>query len=764
MAVGDLVAEAVLQRLPNTQALHGRQVVEEFIDIGSIGIERQTPVLAHVKPWGSHAQRIAVHIHVIDHHVANDLGGIFGHHTGIRCGLWGAVEYAFVQAHCGAIGKHQAVYALCTSALVHGAQPISKGNAIWRCLAIHLHGNHQICTLEAVDQITLTNASAPRDLVVALCVSHHILAVTPLEDIAVVAQTACQSIVAFAAGQPVRAIIACQRVVQAVAGSINVSRTGQGEVLQMVAQGVAESRHHGVQPRVGAFVDRVQRIHPIGIVPTTARQHVGTQAAVQGVGRHIAHDHVTLVVARAVDGVDASEHQVFSIGSQGQRDAAAHCVGALAFGFHHHIANVVHQIGVVAFAAGEDVGTAASIQHIVACQAKELVVVVIAHQQVVGCVSGPTLHDASQPQVLQMVSQCHLHGGVDRVSTTTCGFDDHIAHRIHLVGVVTGTTRHLVIAGTTGQQVVASAALQHVVAVHAPEFVIAVLAKEDVPACFTKQQVVARVAADHVVASTTSDEVIAVGPKGHIVTALQHDQVVAIATKDHVVAIAGVNRVIAGAGIHKVNACAGGNQIIASARFHKVVAAVVGDAVVAGAGGVAVAAQGAQSNVVALRAHKLGAHRGTGQLHNAGGGRAIRVGLGDARFVAVAQRDVGHGQRAAVAEGGRAGAMHRLAIDYAERIVSGQVDARDAQPVQAHKLARIRLAIFVGILPHTKAGPGFVARLQHAVVVGVKGLGQGRHVGRGCGRVGHKADFVKAVDLAVGIAVVSQQTIAWLHP
>ena len=96
----------------------------------------------------------------------------------------------------------------------------------------------------------------------------------------------------------------------------------------------------------------------------TAHQGIGAHAAVQGVGRAVAREHIVQRIASAVARGTAGEGEVFQIGTQRPTQAAAHRVRAFVGVLGHHIASVVHQVGIVALATQEGIGTRATVQGI----------------------------------------------------------------------------------------------------------------------------------------------------------------------------------------------------------------------------------------------------------------------------------------------------------------------------------------------------------------------------------------------------------------
>ena len=180
-----------------------------------------------------------------------------------------------------------------------------------------------------------------------------------------------------------------------------------------------------------------------GVSAAAPDQGVVAAASVEDVVAGVAGDRVGIAVAAAVDVAVAGQGQVLDVGPKPVADRRLHGVSAFVEGLRHHIAGILHDIGVAAGAAGEHVDAA------------------VAGDDVVEAVAGAVdVSGAGQGQVLDIcaerVSDRRLHrvgAGAD-----AGGFRHHIAGVVDDVGVVAGAADHSVGAAGAVERVGASVA------------------------------------------------------------------------------------------------------------------------------------------------------------------------------------------------------------------------------------------------------------------------------------------------------------------
>ena len=175
---------------------------------------------------------------------------------------------------------------------------------------------------------------------------------------------------------PVRMLlpVAGDDVGVAVAGAVDVAAAGQGQVLDVGAERVADRRLHGV----GALADEFRRhvagiVDDVGVVAGAAHHGVGAGAAIEGVVAAVAGEDVGVAVAGAVEVGGPGQGEVLDVGAEREAHRRLHQVGAFVGIFGHHVADVVDQIGVVAGTAQHGVGARAAVEDIVAAAADERV-------------------------------------------------------------------------------------------------------------------------------------------------------------------------------------------------------------------------------------------------------------------------------------------------------------------------------------------------------------------------------------------------------
>src|SRR5262249_35551834 len=123
--------------------------------------------------------------------------------------------------------------------------------------------------------------------------------------------------------------------------------------------GEAHRRRDGVGALAGIFRDRVAGVvDDISVVAVAADHGVGAGLAVDDVGGVVAGDLVGRAVAGAVDWIGPGQDQVLDVDRQRVAHRRFDGVGAALGGLDDNVAGVVDEIGVVAGAAGHDVGAA----------------------------------------------------------------------------------------------------------------------------------------------------------------------------------------------------------------------------------------------------------------------------------------------------------------------------------------------------------------------------------------------------------------------
>ena len=134
-------------------------------------------------------------------------------------------------------------------------------------------------------------------------------------------------IVTGAAGENVGAGVAGENVVELVAGAVDVGAAGQGQVLDVLAEGIVDGRLHLVRAFVRVLRYRVGNvIDDVGVVAGAAVHGIAAGAAVQGV--------VTAAADQVVVATTADQHVVAA------RRGTHHVVG-LSADLQHVLAGAV---------------------------------------------------------------------------------------------------------------------------------------------------------------------------------------------------------------------------------------------------------------------------------------------------------------------------------------------------------------------------------------------------------------------------------------
>src|SRR5205085_1942884 len=183
-------------------------------------------------------------------------------------------------------------------------------------------------------------------------------------------RAAVQHVIARAAVDLVGAAVADDGVGEAVAGAVDRGASGQGQVLDLGCERVGNRGLDEVRAVARDLGDRVGGVvHGIGVVAAAADHRVRAGAAVDKVCGGVAGDGVGERVAGAVDRGDAGQDQVLDVGAEGVGNRGLDGVRAFARGLGDRVGGVVHDIGVVAGAAGHRIRAEASVERVVACTA-----------------------------------------------------------------------------------------------------------------------------------------------------------------------------------------------------------------------------------------------------------------------------------------------------------------------------------------------------------------------------------------------------------
>ncbi len=294
-----------------------------------------------------------------------------------------------------------------------------------------------------------------------------------VDDVGVVARTACHRVGARRPIDDVVAAVAGDRVIEGVAGAVDIRRAGQLQVLDVGRQRIG----HGRPDRIHAVAGRL--VHPIagvvddvgvvtrpavhgvragaavqGVVPAFAGQEVVAVHAVQHVRRVVADESVVQAVARAFQAGAAGQLQDFDIRTQGVVDPRLDGVRSIAGVFDHGVARVVHHVGVVTRTAGHCVGARAAVESIVAAVAGYRVIQFVA--------STVDVAGAGQNQVFDVVGEGVGNARLHDVDAFADAFGYDVAGVIDDIGIVARAADQGIGPGATVQRVVAFQAGQGV--------------------------------------------------------------------------------------------------------------------------------------------------------------------------------------------------------------------------------------------------------------------------------------------------------------
>ena len=171
-----------------------------------------------------------------------------------------------------------------------------------------------------------------------------------------------------------------------VAGAVDVGAAGQGQVLDIGAERVADRRLYRVGARVERLRDHVAGvIDHVGVVAEAADHGVGADAAVEHVVAAVAGDDVGVAIAGAVDVGAAGQGQVLDIGAERVGDRRLHRVGALVERLRHHVAGIVDDVGVVAGTAAHRVSAGPAVKRVIARAAGDEIVADTTGDGIVPC-------------------------------------------------------------------------------------------------------------------------------------------------------------------------------------------------------------------------------------------------------------------------------------------------------------------------------------------------------------------------------------------
>ena len=278
---------------------------------------------------------------------------------------------------------------------------------------------------------------------------HHVVDV--VDHIGIVAEAAAHAVGAHAAVEDVVPGVTDDRVVEVVAGAVDVSGARQAQALDIGRQRVADSRNHEiVDTFVGVFDYHVAGIvDDVVIVAGAADHRVGAAKATEVVIAAVAGDRIVEIVAIAADGA-AGQGQVLDVNAEPVVDRRLHRVGARVEGFRHHVVDIIDNIGVVAEAAGHGVSTGAAVERVVAAVAGDDVGIAIAGAVDVGA--------AGQGQVVDIGAERVADRRLHHVGAFAESLGDRIADIIDDVGVIAEAAGHGVSAGAAVEGVVAAVA------------------------------------------------------------------------------------------------------------------------------------------------------------------------------------------------------------------------------------------------------------------------------------------------------------------
>ena len=211
----------------------------------------------------------------------------------------------------------------------------------------------QIVGLPTDDEIQRIDRRSKEEVVLiawkGIRIGDRILAIAAEETVEIVARAAGQGIVTGAAGELIRTTATRHRVIASAPQQLIVA----GTAVQTI-DAIAAAQHIVTAP-AGQ-----------GIVAVSAVSRIIARTAIQGIVAAIAEKHVVGGTARAVDAGRSRQGEIFDVRPEREGDAAFHRIGALISRFRHHIAGLVHHIGIIARAPDHRVAAQPAVQAIVA--------------------------------------------------------------------------------------------------------------------------------------------------------------------------------------------------------------------------------------------------------------------------------------------------------------------------------------------------------------------------------------------------------------
>src|SRR6185295_11635337 len=268
------------------------------------------------------------------------------------------------------------------------------------------------------------------------------------------AGAAGQRVVAGVAGERVGAAVARDDVGEGIAGAGDVAAADQREVLDEAAQGEACRALHQIGAALVRLGDRVAGgVDQIGVVAGAAAQCVdlALAAAAQDVGGDVAGDDVAAVIAGAVEGGGAEQHQSLLLGTEDERDRTLDRVDPVVGAGIDAVAGDVDPIEIVAGAAAHAVGSGTADERVVALVAAQRVAAAHPAEAVAGDRAdddvGDLVADAadrrtSQRQPLDIRTQGVAHDrALDEIGAAAAGLVRRVLGVIDEVGVVTPTAQ-----------------------------------------------------------------------------------------------------------------------------------------------------------------------------------------------------------------------------------------------------------------------------------------------------------------------------------
>ena len=188
----------------------------------------------------------------------------------------------------------------------------------------------------------------------------------------------------------------------------------------------------------------------------TAIERVVARATGQHVVAAVAGQRVIVIVAGAVDRRGAGERQVLHVRTQRVAHAALHGVGAFVQVLGHHVAHIVHHVGVVACTTKHRVATRSTRQHVIVGIAREHVI-----ERIAGAVD---CRGAGEREILHVRTQRVGDTALYDVGTFVYVLGYHVTRIVHHVGVVACTANHRVRACKAVERVVAGCTNQSIIA------------------------------------------------------------------------------------------------------------------------------------------------------------------------------------------------------------------------------------------------------------------------------------------------------------